>query len=338
MVTQSLLSTLQQRYGPDLERTLRSFLETSGPTNSFYTMMQYQLGYADERLQPTSGLGGKRFRPLLCLFACETAGGNWADALSVAAAIELLHNFSLIHDDIEDRDPMRHHRPTVWKVWGEPQAINVGDGMFALSYHALLTANLDDGVSLDLFRHFDRTTRQLTEGQYLDMSFEDRAHIDVDEYLLMIGYKTAGPAGFSMYAGGCVAGARVDTCEALAEFGTEFGLAFQIRDDIMGVWGDPRRTGKEAHSDLRNRKKTLPILVARRCAGHADAQTLDRFLSRESDDIDGVLAILAGTDARDATEQEAQRHLQLARRALARAHLDAEAGNQFMSLAYELGT
>src|SRR5437588_4527295 len=161
----SSLRRLQERYGLSLNGEIdRALSREGGPLRPFYDMMRYQLGYVDERLEPVRDAAGKRFRPALCLAACEAAGGPWQEALSVAAAIELLHNFSLIHDDIEDRDPTRRHRPTVWKVWGEPRAINAGDAMFALASSAAATCAPNARTCLQVARRFQATTLALTAG------------------------------------------------------------------------------------------------------------------------------------------------------------------------------
>ncbi len=148
------------------------------PVADHYNMMRYHLGWADESFHPQSYPTGKRLRPMLCLLACSEVGGDPSQALPAAAGIELLHNFSLIHDDIEDGDEVRRHRPTVWKVWGMPQAINVGDGMFTLAFqafHRLPARAVAADTALAALELFTETCLALTEGQYLDMSFESRA-------------------------------------------------------------------------------------------------------------------------------------------------------------------
>ncbi len=290
------LRRLQERYGQALDETL--YLRLNGSNDpTFLGMMRYQFGYVDQELQATPAASGKRFRPLMCLLACESAGGAWREALTAAAAIELLHNFSLIHDDIEDHDEARRHRPTVWKVWGEPQAINVGDAVFAEAFRAMLSAHSSDALCLELSREFGDVVLKLTEGQFMDMNFETRTDVRPAEYLAMIECKTAQIIAFSLWAGAGIAGAEMDTRRHLHDYGLTMGKAFQIYDDIMGIWGASEITGKEAGKDLSNRKKTLPVLIAASRCSDVQRTQLRVFLRRETDDVDAVREILRTTCA-----------------------------------------
>lgn len=319
------LQALQERYGPALADEIAGWIALLDQP-AFAGIMRYQLGEVDEQLRPTPGVGGKRFRPLLCLAVCAAAGGDWHDALAVAAAIELLHNFSLIHDDIEDRDPTRHHRPTVWKVWGEPQAINAGDAMLALANRAASSSPQDPQVAVEIDRQFSDTTLQLTQGQYLDMSFEGRQDVTPQEYMAMIACKTGALIRFSAWSGAFIAGARDRVVAGLRAFGAELGAAFQIHDDVQGIWGVSAKTGKEEAGDLRNRKITLPVLEGFSRADGGQRRVLSTFYRRDSDDVDAVLRVLAATGARAEAEAVLREHR---RRALAALHdaLDGSAGD-----------
>ena len=258
---------------PRLEEEMRAVLATRHPMQAnHYAMMHYHMGWADESLRPSAFAAGKRIRPLLCLMACKAVGGNPAEAMPAAAAVEILHNFSLVHDDIEDGDETRRHRPTLWALWGVPQAINVGDGMFALAFAAILrsaetspgdgmpAAAGGNGRSLAAFDRFTQICIGLTEGQHLDMSFEEREDVTVAEYLRMIEGKTAALIAGSIALGALFGGAGKLETESLHRFGYNIGLAFQIQDDILGIWGDPEVTGKPAGNDILRRKKSLPLL------------------------------------------------------------------------------
>jgi geranylgeranyl diphosphate synthase type I len=331
------LSRLQRRWGRAIDFTITTAAEESGVETGLATMMLYQLGYVDDRgSRISSAHAGKRFRPLICLLACDAVGGDWHDALTVAAAIELLHNFSLIHDDIEDHDLARRHRPTVWKVWGEPQATNAGDAMFALAGLAAARASPDASVSLDIASKFQNTTLALTEGQYLDMSYEDRLDVSPEEYLQMIAHKTGALIAFSAWSGARLGRAGHDRAEALYDFGAALGKAFQIQDDILGIWAPADVTGKEQAKDLLNRKKTLPVLLAARRAAPAELTQLRRYLTRETEDLDTVLRILSTTEAQELCVAELRNHLTAARSALDAADLGAEPRAELENLAADV--
>lgn len=332
----SPLRDIQRRYGRGIDGEIKRWTEIPHAEIGFWGMLQYQLGYVNERFVPERSTSAKRFRPALCLLACEAVGGNPHAALGVAAAIELLHNFSLIHDDIEDRDPARRHRPTVWKVWGEPRAVNAGDAMFALSGRIILDAAEDARTALLLAREFQQTCLELTEGQYLDMSFERRQDVSPDEYLEMISLKTGALVAFSLWSGALLGGARQPVRDALRRFGLEMGRAFQIWDDIMGIWGAEERTGKQAATDLLNRKKTLPVLIAQEHAGGEAARLLREFLSGRLRDIDPVLEILEETRARVLSEDRLERYLCAAVEALSDSSLAISEQERFTDLAREL--
>jgi geranylgeranyl diphosphate synthase type I len=261
------LNILSAAYLPAVEAEMRAVLNMrdggSDRSDPFYGMIHYHMGWADDELKHIDSNGGKRIRPLLCLLACAAAGGEWQMAVPAAAAIEILHNFSLVHDDIQDDSPTRRGRPTVWSLWGRPQAINTGDAMFALAHLAL--ARLADlgapaGVVIRALRCFDETCVALTLGQYTDMSFESRDEVAVDEYVAMIGGKTAALLALSAELGALVGGANDEQIDHFKSFGLNLGLAFQVQDDILGVWGDEKVTGKSAATDITTRKKTLPVL------------------------------------------------------------------------------
>lgn len=243
----------------------RSIGSDASVLEAYYLMLTYHMGWVDADNQALpAGQGGKRIRPLLTLLACAAAGGEAEAALPVAAGIELLHNFSLLHDDIQDNSPLRRGRPTVWKLWGAPQAINAGDALFTLAHLAVLelgVRGLPAPVVLEVLRDFDRTCLALTQGQHLDMAFEQRVRVTEAEYLTMIEGKTAALVSACARLGGRVAGAEQARVEHLANYGRHLGLAFQVHDDWLGIWGDPAVTGKSVASDLEARKKSLPVVI-----------------------------------------------------------------------------
>lgn len=259
------LSVLSADYLPAIEAELRAAIGSgSSALDAYYFMLTYHMGWVDtdnQALPP--GQGGKRIRPLLTALTTAAVGGEWSQALPAAAAIELLHNFSLLHDDIQDDSPLRRGRPTVWKLWGAPQAINAGDAMFTLAHlapHRLTALGIAPAVVLDVLADFDATCLHLTQGQHLDMAFEKRARVSVDEYLTMIEGKTGALVSACARIGARIGGAPEGVREHLSAYGRHLGLAFQIHDDWLGIWGDPAVTGKSAATDLHTRKKSLPVV------------------------------------------------------------------------------
>jgi geranylgeranyl diphosphate synthase, type I len=314
-----LLNTLSQQMIPAVEQEMREVLQAQeGPADTFHGMMHYPMGWVDEQFRPAAH-GGKRIRPLLCLLACHAAGGDWRQAVPPAAAIELLHNFTLVHDDIQDASPLRHNRPTVWQIWGANQAINTGDAMFALA-HIAMSRLLERGVPAETvvcaLRRLDETCIELTKGQHADMDFENRPSVTVDDYVAMINGKTAALLALCTELGAMVAGRDSSAVAHFAAFGREMGLAFQVRDDILGIWGEESAIGKSAATDIETRKKSLPVLY-----GLERSEAL-RTIYGQADNGNGfvgrVVRLLDEAGARGYAEQEEKRYADSAQ-----AHLEA---------------
>ncbi len=326
------------RYLPPLEAEMQAVVSTSAAElRDLYGYLRYHLGWVDERFQPHPGRTGKRLRPALCLLVCEACGGDWEQALPAAAAVELLHNFSLIHDDIEDRDATRRGRPTVWALWGVPQAINAGDALFVLAHLALLRLS-ERGVPAETvtaaFRALDRAGLRLTEGQFLDIRFEQQGEVGLEDYLSMIEGKTAALLSAACELGALVAGVAAEQRERMRAFGRHLGLAFQIQDDVLGIWGDPEKTGKPVGSDLRSRKKTLPILHGLR---HDPA--LRALLDQSSMGEEKIAEAIRRLDAagsRAFAEEQARRQIDHALAILEDAALESPAGLALREIALSL--
>ena len=311
---------------------------------AYYGMMRYHLGWVDEELQPQTANSGKRLRPMVCLLACQAAGGDPARALPAAAALELVHNFSLVHDDIQDTSHTRRGRRAVWDVWGEAQGINVGDGIFVLARLAL--HHLDDrGVPLPrqhaALLALDRACLALCEGQYFDMTFEEQLDVDLDQYLWMIRYKTAALLAASAEMGAIVATDSQERIRLYSYFGENLGVAFQIQDDILGAWGDPQVTGKSAATDIRSKKKALPAVYAlNQTRDRTAARRLARLYAKpgplDEDDIQAALEILDGVDARRYAEELEQEYYDQALQSLEQTGMESTAQSQLRELAASL--
>ncbi len=274
-----------------------------------YDIMRYHLGWLGKDLKPADQYVGKRFRPTMCLLTYNALSGVYDKALAPAAALELIHNFSLIHDDIEDMDTERRHKPTVWKLWGVPHAINAGDGMHVMANLAALKLdeqNVTHSKIVDVIKILNQTVMELCEGQYLDMSFEGRTDVTTDMYLDMISKKTAALIEASTYIGAILATNDERLSESFKNFGRKIGIAFQIVDDIIGIWQKTEDTGKPKASDIKNKKKNLPVLYAFEKASKKDREVLIEIYKKDemSDgDVNTILDILDEVDAREESQK-----------------------------------
>jgi geranylgeranyl diphosphate synthase type I len=315
---------LLTRYRGDIEAEVSRVVPADG---GVYEMVRYQLGWSESG-GPSLG---KCLRPALCLFACEAVGGDPRQALPVAVAIELLHNFSLIHDDIEDGDEMRHHRPTVWRVYGRDEAITAGLALWSLSYKTLMSASeggVPDERLLAARRIVSDACEEMIEGQHLDISFEQRSDVTLAEYGEMIGRKTGALFAASLEAGALLGGVPEDDCPNFAAFGRQLGLAFQIRDDILGIWGEGSATGKPVGADVARRKKSLPVVQAFQQVVGPDRDILRTVYAKDvidEEDIDSVLDVLQRWNVRYFSQGLAEDHRAKAMAALAQTKLPPEA-------------
>ena len=297
------LPAIFHRYRSDFGKALR--LELSQDSSGVYGMFRYYMGWADRDGKPLSAAQGKALRPTLCLFACEAAGGTVQQAMPAAVAIELIHSFSLIHDDIQDMDETRHHRPTLWAVWGIPRALVAGNVLRIVADMALGKL-ADEGVSAEtaarVVRILTDAYLSMIEGQYLDLSYEGRRDVDAPQYLDMISKKTGALIRCSTTLGAVIGSRDEATVRALKSYGRSLGLVFQIRDDVLGVWGEEETTGKPVGADIRRKKNSFPVVYAMSAAGAKDKRTLERVYSREepSDgDVSEVLEVMERTGVKE---------------------------------------
>ncbi|MBK8028087.1 MAG: polyprenyl synthetase family protein [Chloroflexi bacterium] len=312
-----MITQLASRYLAELDATMRRVVDDMVTAPDFGVMLRYPLGWVDQNGQPYNHPTGKRIRPILLLLATEATGGDFRSALPAAAAVELLHNFSLVHDDIEDDSPTRHGRSTVWTIWGRANAINAGDALFALAYGAMQRLPIPAEVALKVWGIFNATNIELTRGQHMDMRFEKQKTVSVDEYISMIRGKSAALVAACAQMGALIGSHDDETAAHFAEFGLNLGLAFQIRDDILGIWGDPAVTGKSAATDILSRKKSLPVLY-----GLSQSPELVELYAREpfgAAEVDAAVSILNAVDAQAKTLEYETDFYQQAMAALERA-------------------
>ena len=279
--------------------------------SDLYILLRYHLGWAD-RFGNRAGspiFQGKALRPTLCLFACEALSQDVSAALSAAAALELIHNFSLIHDDIQDQDRERRHQPTVWHLWGVPKALVAGKALQSVGDLALLNTTHDNASPQTILRVSQLLTDSyldLIEGQCMDLAFETRAAITTEEYLKMIAYKTGSLIRSGLEIGALLASDDPFTVRTFAHFGSCLGRAFQIRDDVLGIWGDQAHTGKSAGNDIRRRKKSFPVVFAlTQASGQALDDLREIYAQKElaEGDVERVLAVLNEVGAREHSQR-----------------------------------
>ena len=256
----------------------------------------------------SSATGGKRMRPTLAMLAAEAVGGDLERATPIAVALEYVHNFSLIHDDLEDMDRMRHHRPTVWAVWGKPAAIISGNAMLKIADQAvwkLRSVGVEDSIALEAEAELTQQYLKMMEGQYLDISFETEESVSVPQYLDMIERKTGALIEASIYLGGLVgpsSGPNRQKAVALKAIGHELGRIFQIRDDVLGIWGGTE-TGKPVGADIKRKKKALPAIHALNMSRGASASRIKDIFRTQDDlkekDIHEVLEIMESLETQN---------------------------------------
>jgi geranylgeranyl diphosphate synthase type I len=303
-------------------------------TALLHEMLTYHLGWSGEGSGKEAQ--GKRIRPLLVLLTCAASKGKWKSALPAAAAVELVHNFSLVHDDIQDNSNKRRGRDTIWVKWGIPQGINAGDALFVLSNQAIidLIKSLSPEIVIEAAKILHGTCLDLTRGQYLDMSYENRINLTVEDYWPMVGFKTAALLSACCALGSLISGVDQMAQEAFRDFGHYLGLAFQAKDDYLGIWGDWRQTGKSADSDLVSKKKSLPVLYGLSKKGPFAERWEEGSIN--PDDVQGLADQLATEGGRLFTQETADQMTDMALEALRRADPKGKAGDALFELTNQL--
>jgi len=251
-------------------------------------------GNPKELYEPISyflGIGGKRMRPVLTLLGCYLFDQNIDKAVKPAIAIELFHNFSLIHDDIMDNAPLRRCMQTVHEKWNRNVAILAGDITLIQAYEML--TYVDEGIRAEIYAMFNRTAREVCEGQQFDMNFETQPEVSIDDYIAMISLKTAVLLGFSMYLGARIGGADTTEAQKIYDAALNMGISFQIKDDLLDVFGDATKVGKRVAGDIVANKKTYLLLQALEKADEVDKARLQQLMTDNCiSEIDKVGAVM----------------------------------------------
>ncbi len=303
-------------------------------TRLFHDMLTYHMGWTGEGAGPEAT--GKRIRPLMLLLTTAACATEWLHATPAAAAVELVHNFSLVHDDIQDNSDKRRGRTTTWKVWGMPMAINVGDALFVLSNQAImdLRGRYPAEAVIQAATVLHNTCLDLTRGQFLDMSYEKRNDLGIEDYWPMVAGKTAALLSACCHIGAILGGAEESTQDAYRSFGHALGVAFQVQDDILGIWGDEAVTGKSTASDLLEGKKSLPVLYGLSRGGKFAERWAKGPILPE--DVENMVQVLATEGAYEYTHGISRQMTTLALDNLREADPQGEAGTALMELANKL--
>ncbi|MCW7942181.1 polyprenyl synthetase [Streptomyces hygroscopicus] len=325
---EAILERARASVDPELRRAVDSL------PGSMRRIARYHFGWEHADGTPAAGNAGKAIRPALVLTAARALGGRGAAAVRAAAAVELVHNFTLLHDDVMDRDTTRRHRPTAWTVFGDADAILAGDALQALAQRLL--AEDPHPASGAAAARLAACVVELCAGQHADTAMERRGprEVTLDEVLAMAEAKTGALLGCACALGALYAGADEDDVEALDAFGREAGLAFQLIDDVIGIWGDPSRTGKPAGADLMARKKSLPVVAALASGTPAAAELAELYQGPfQEGELERTVLAVEQAGGRDWAQVEAADRMARAVQELSRAVPDPQAADGLLALA-----
>ena len=307
MKSPQVLNRVMELVEPELVNSVKKLSDELLP------VIEYHFGWKTIKGIEAPEDTGKRLRPSLAVLSAEAVGRDLEVAIPGAVAVELIHNFSLIHDDIIDGDKERRHRPSAWTAFSIEDALIAGDALHTLAFQVLLEENTPERVQAAR-RLVDATTTMIS-GQAADMTFDDLPTISFEECLKMEAAKTGALLGYSSSVGAILSGADENTCNALEVFGYELGLAYQAVDDVLGIWGDPKITGKPAGNDLREKKKSMPVSIVLSANNSDSEKLLEIFSTKEDLDEEEIVrasALIENAGGREATLEEADKHLKRA--------------------------
>ena len=283
-----------------------------------YDMLRYSMGWVDDNGKPSSSTRGKALRPTLCLYICEAVGGNWERAIPAAVALELIHNFSLIHDDIQDQDHIRHHRPTLWSIMGTPKALIAGNMMRVLAditAMKLVSTGTPNNIIFEVINSLTKSYLEMIEGQYLDLEFESKPKISISDYLKMISLKTGALIKTSITIGATIGTTKKNQIKEFNDFGKNLGFAFQIRDDYLGIWGKSSETGKPVGADILRKKNSFPIIHSKTKSSGSNSKQIEKIFSKDNltdNDLSDILQIMDELQTREYTLKTTDHYCDLA--------------------------
>ncbi|MGC8970585.1 MAG: polyprenyl synthetase family protein [bacterium] len=303
-----------------IEENLLSFFDKL-PKDGLTNIIRYHMGWLNKDFKAENSYKGKRLRSILCSLICKIAGGDVEKSYSAGMALELTHNFSLVHDDIQDKDLFRRGRETVWSIWGVAQGINVGDAMISLAHKAILDSDLDYYKKYRLIDILDTAIFKLCQGQFMDVSFEESEDVEIEEYLLMVQGKTCSMFEASVEMG-IVLAEREELIDQFIFIARNLGLGFQILDDVLGLWGDPKVTGKPVGSDLRQNKKTYPILLGLKEKPEVRGVILNK--NKTDRDIEYLIQLFESSGIKDSCKDRAVYYLSKARETIGNLPLEKD--------------
>ncbi|MFG3251181.1 polyprenyl synthetase family protein [Streptomyces sp. NPDC048187] len=320
-----------------LSPALRSAVESLPAAERL--VAKYHRGWceADGAPRAAASGGGKTVRPALALLSAAAVGADPTDAVPGAVAVELVHDFTLLHDDVIDGDALRRHRPAAWSLFGTPAAVLTGDALLVAALRVL--SQVPAGRSQAAVRELVGTLMELVEGQSRDVAFEKAHEVSVADYLAMAAGKTGSLIGCACALGGVLAGADAVRVGGLREFGRSLGVAFQCADDVLGIWGRSARSGKPVGADLAARKKSLPVVAALAAPGPAAERLRELYRTPHrpgETDVDLARHLVEEAGGRQAAEEEARRHMAAALRALSLARPSADAYRRLHDIAWAM--
>ena len=334
----SSLGRIRSLVDPALRRAVATLSDEIRPA------AEYHLGWVDGSGAPLSTDGGKGIRPAFAILSAEVVGASADIGVPGAVGVELVHNFSLIHDDVIDGDTERRHRATVWSLFGVGRAVVTGDALLTLGQQVILNSSMTLGSSVvadpvcaaRAALHLADATAAMNSGQALDMAFEHHRSVTYEECLKMEGGKTGALLSCAASIGAVLAGADESTIDALATFGMQLGLSFQAVDDLLGVWGDPATTGKATFADLRQHKKTLPVSAAISVGG-SGARELENLLAipeLSDSDVARAAELVESLGGRQRATDQARESMEVALSALDMAASEPAAKAELIELAH----